>query len=140
MKVSEVIGRLDILRPNSVDDDVKREWLSDIELMLLNEVVLTHELPGWVAVHETYGKYVETDGQGPLFDESEDGELIIPAMYGRDLYHWYLVSRVDMLEGNAEKYENDAQMYNNACLTYKDWYNRTYMPIQQTGSFMRGGK
>lgn len=140
MKITELISRVDHLRPNQIEDGMKREWLSDLELLLINEVVLTHELPIWVAEHETYTKFLETQGRESLFDDYNDGELLIPAPYARDVYYWWLVSRIDLVEGNMEKYANDFQMYNNACLTYKDWYNRTYMPIQRTKSFMRGGE
>lgn len=139
MKITEIINRVDNLRPNQIDDSTKREWLSDLELILINEVVLTHELPRWAEEHETYQRFLETNGKGPLFDDYNDNELLIPAPYGRDVYYWWLVSEIDLIEGNTERYANDFQMYNNACLTYKDWYNRTYMPIQRVQSFMRGG-
>lgn len=140
MKITEIISKVDSLRPNQVNDDVKREWLSDVEIILINEVVLTHELPEWVAVSDTYIKFCETNGQKAIFDTCTDQELLIPAPYGRDIYYWWLVSQIDLVEGDSERYANDSQMYNNACLTYKDWYNRTYMPIQKVTSLMRGGK
>lgn len=139
MTVSEIIGKVDHLRPNQMEYDDKIEFLSDLELMLINEVILTHEIPEWVAEHETYQKYILTNGREPLHDKAEDGELLIPAPYGRDVYYWYLVSRMDVIEGDADRYENDFQMYNNALLTYKDWYNRTYMPLQPVKSFMKRG-
>ena len=139
MKITEIIGRVDNLRPNQIEDSIKREWLSNLELMLINEVVLTHEIPSWVAEHDVYKKYLETEGRKQLFDDSQDSEMIIPEPYGRDVYYWWLVSQIDLIEGNTERYATDYQMYNNACLTYKDWYNRTYMPVQKVQSFMRGG-
>lgn len=139
MKITELISRVDNLRPNQIDDGSKREWLSEVELLLINEVVLTHEVPEWVAKHDTYQRYVKTGGMDLLFDDYGDSELLIQSPYGTDVYYWWLVSKIDLVEGNTEKYANDFQMYNNACLTYKDWYNRTYMPIQQVQSFMRGG-
>ncbi len=138
MKLTELINKVDTLRANQIPDDVKRGWLSDIELMLIDETILTHELPQWVAENETYQKYAEKSIRGPIFDENTDVELIVPAPYD-DLYYWWLVSKIDLIEGNTERYENDFRLYNNACLTYKDWYNRTYMPARRTGSFMRGG-
>ena len=140
MKISEMIGKFDNLRPNHIEDGTKREWLSDLELLLINEVVLTHEVPVWIAEHETYLKYLETNGREKLFDDYSDGELLAPAPYATDVYFWWLASKTDLMEGNTDKYQNDMQLYNNALLTYKDWYNRTYMPVQQVRSFMRGGR
>lgn len=139
MKVTEIISLVDNMRPNQVEDSTKRMWLSDLELMLINEVVLTHQVPVWVAEHGVYKRFLETNGREELFDDGNDSELLIPVPYGRDVYYWWLVSKIDLVEGNTEKYENDSQTYNNACLTYKDWYNRTYMPVQKVQSFMRGG-
>lgn len=140
MKVSEMIGKFDNLRPNHIEDGTKREWLSDLETLLINEVVLTHEVPAWVAEHETYLKYQETKGREVLFDDHSDGELLLPLPYATDVYFWWMASKTDLMEGNTDKYQNDMQLYNNAVLTYKDWYNRTYMPVQQVRSFMRGGR
>lgn len=139
MRVSEMINKVDTLRLNQIDDDIKREWLSDLELLLINEVILTHEIPQWVAEHDTYHKYLKTSGRERLFDVYEDDELLIPAPYD-EVYYWWIVSKIDQIDGNTERYTNDAQMYNNACLTYKDWYNRNYMPRQQITSFMRGSR
>lgn len=140
MRVTEIISKVDTLRENGIDDTTKREWLSDLELLLINEVVLTHELPDWVAEHETYQKYKETSGRECLFDDYSDGILLVPAPYGNEIYYWWLVSKIDLIEGNTERYATDMQLYNNACLTYKDWYNRNYMPKQQITSFMRGSR
>ena len=136
MKLTEMISKIDAMRVNQVPDDVKRGWLSEVELLLINEVILTHEIPRWVAEHETYKKYLTSNGRELLFDDYEDNELLVPAPYD-GLYYWWIVSKIDMVEGNMERYRNDYQMYNNACLTYKDWYNRTYMPVQKTKSFVR---
>lgn len=140
MRITEMISEVDSLRPNHVDDTIKRKWLSEVESLLINEVVLTHEVPEWVRNSESYQKYCEINGRGNLFDDYSDSELLIPEPYGNDIYFWWLNSKIDLIERDTEKYSNDSQLYNNACLTYKDWYNRTYMPVQQTKSFMRGGR
>lgn len=139
MRLTELIGKVDAMRVNQVPDDVKRAWVSEVELLLINEVILTHELPEWVAQHELYERYLTSSGRELLFNDYEDSELIVPSPYD-DLYYWWLVAKIDMVEGNMDRYRNDYQSYNNACLTYKDWYNRTYMPIRKTKSFMRGNK
>lgn len=139
MRVSEMINKVDTLRLNQIEDAIKREWLSDLELLLINEVILTHEIPQWVAEHDTYCKYLKTNGRERLFDIYGNDELLIPAPYD-EVYYWWLVSKIDQIDGNTERYTNDAQAYNNACLTYKDWYNRNYMPRQQITSFMRGSR
>lgn len=140
MRVTEIISMVDAMRPNQVEDSVKRARLSDLELMLINEVVLTHEVPMWVTEHDVYKRFLATEGRQSLFNDYSDCELLIPVPYGRDVYYWWLISEIDLLEGNTERFANDQQLYNNACLTYKDWYNRTYMPVQRIQSFMRGGR
>lgn len=137
MTLTELISKVDSLRANQVPEDVKREWVSEVELLLINEVVLTHEIPQWVAEHEIYERYQQSNGRELLFDDYSDFELLVPVPYD-GLYYWWIVSNIDLIEGNTERYINDHKMYNDSCLTFKDWYNRTYMPVQKTKSFMRG--
>ncbi len=139
MKIAELMNKVDVFRPNQVRDGIKRGWLSEIEMLLINEVVLTHEVPERIRNHETYIKFMENGGVGNVYDEESTGELIAQAPYD-DLYFWWIMSKLDLMERNTEQYINDSQMYNNAYLTYKQWYNRNHMPVTQTKSFLRGSR
>lgn len=139
MKITELFDKVDTLRPNQVRDDIKRSWLSEVEMLLINEVVLTHEVPERIRNHETYIKFLENEGVGNVYDEKSTGELIAQAPYD-ELYYWWMMSKLDLVERNTEQYINDSQMYNNIYLTYKQWYNRNHMPLTETKSFLRGSR
>ena len=140
MKLIEVLNRIDSLKQNQLDDAVKRGWLSDMEEQIVNEVVETHEMPEKVLGNELVQRYLETGER--MYDEGTDPdtELIAPPPYD-DLYFWWLAAKVDLINLDNKQYKNDYQMYNNAYLTFQDYWNRTYMPVQKVGSFLsRVGK
>ena len=139
MKLIELINEIDSLRYNQVPDDIKRKWVSDVEGMIINEVVLTHEMPEWMKENGIIKKYLSAGGRGCVYDAETDGEqeLIVEAPYD-SLYYWWLASKIDLAEADTERYQNDHQMFNDAYLTYQDYYNRTHMPIQKVRGFMCG--
>lgn len=140
MRLIEILNRIDSLKQNQLEDAVKRSWLSDMEEQIVNEVVKTHEMPERVLGNELVQRYLETGER--MYDENTDPdtELIAPPPYD-DLYFWWLAAKVDLINLDNKQYKNDYQMYNNAYLTFQDYWNRTYMPIQKVCSFLsRAGK
>ena len=140
MKLIEVLNRIDSLKQNQLEDAVKRSWLSDMEEQIVNEVVKTHEMPEKVLGNELVQRYLETGERMYDEDTDPDTELIAPPPYD-DLYFWWLAAKVDLINLDNKQYKNDYQMYNNAYLTFQDYWNRTDMPVQKVGSFLsRAGK
>lgn len=60
--------------------------------------------------------------------------LLVPFPY-TDMYLFYLSAQIDL--GNAEiaKYNNNKQLFNNAYLTFSDYYTRTHMPLTACREF-----
>ena len=60
--------------------------------------------------------------------------LLVPFPY-TDMYLFYLSAPIDL--GNAEiaKYNNNKQLFNNAYLTFSDYYTRTHMPLTACREF-----
>ena len=139
MKLIEVIGSIDALKKNQIEDDTKRKWISDLESLIIREIILTHEMPEWVKDKEAINRYLETDGKEDVYGADTEGNAVLLAEPPYDdVYFWYLAAKIDLAEGDMERYQNDHQMYNNAYLTFQDYYNRTYMPVQKVYGFMRG--
>lgn len=139
MRLVEAIGNVDSLKKNQVPDDMKRKWLSDLEGLIIQEIILTHEIPDRLVENEAVNTYVKTEGTEDVYGAETDGEtlLLAPPPYD-DVYFWWLAAKIDMAAGDTKKYESDTQMYNNAYLTLQDFWNRTYMPLQKVCGFMRG--
>ena len=139
MRLVEAIGNVDSLKKNQIPDDIKRKWLSDLEGLIIQEIVLTHQIPERLAGNEAINAYVKTEGAEDVYGSETDGEtqLLAPPPYD-DVYFWWLAAKIDLATGDTKKYENDTQIYNNAYLTLQDFWNRTYMPVQKVCGFMRG--
>lgn len=121
MKAGEAIALVDKLKPNKFSAEEKYRWLTDIDGMIVRELIETHEdspLEGSFA-----GYSPETDAET---------ELLVPAPYDI-LYRWYLESQIDL--GNMEigKYNNTKSLFNSAYLTFTDYWNRTHMPKSKGG-------
>ena len=121
MTVNEAIMMVDKGKPNKLSEEEKYRWLSEIDGMIVRELIDTHEdspLSGHFAGYHS--------------PDDADTQLIAPFPYDQ-LYRWYLESQIDL--GNMEigKYNNARSLFNSAYLTFTDHYNRTHMSKQVSG-------
>ena len=122
MTVIEVIALVDRSRPNRFTAAEKFRWLSDIDGLICRELLDAHEDSPLIGPFSGYKEGVD-----------ENTVLIAPFPYDM-LYRWYLESQIDLHNMEITKYNNSRSLFNNAYLTYTDWYNRTHMP-KSTGGF-----
>lgn len=123
MTIQEAIDRVDMIKPNQFSFDQKLAWLSELDGKVFKELILTHE-------NAVDPDYIGYDAETPT-----DTQLLVPFPY-TDVYFFYLCSQIGL--GNAEiaKYNNDKQLFNNAYLTYSDYYTRTHMPLTTYREFV----
>ena len=157
MTIQDAISLADTMKPNPIDDEMKIRWLSELDGMIVKEMILTHEVP------EQYRSIVQTEptedtvhpwatypwpirrrrqeasvpvstfkGYGDETDRSTD--LLVKAPYS-DIYILYLASKIDLYLGELDSYANTSALYNNAYQTFADYYNRTYRPLKMTQQF-----
>ncbi len=107
MTIQECIDFADMVSPNGVATAVKRRWLWELEGQV--QVELLGVRPG--ALEEPPGV------------EGDDEELCVPYPYDR-MYWLYLVSMMEYMRGNAERYEPAAALFNAAYLAYGKWQKR----------------
>lgn len=122
MTVKEVITMVDRLKPNKFSEMDKLRWLSEIDGLIVRELIETHEGSPLEEEFEGYGK------------ADMNTDLIAPHPYD-SLYRWYLESQIDLGNMEINKYNNSKTMFNNAYLTYTDYYNRTHMPKKRVSGF-----
>jgi hypothetical protein len=123
MTVSEAIENVNKIKPNRFSEEEKIKWLSEIDGLIVRELVDTHEDP---PIKGDFSGYSES---------SMDVELLAPYPYDV-LYRFYLESQIDLGNMEINKYNNSRTLFNNAYLTYTDWYNRTHMPKQKVKGFI----
>ena len=102
---------------NSAPDEMKIRWLSELDGIIYNDVILTHE--------------VEANGFSEYTDTTQ--ELIAKAPYDV-LYVYWLMAQIDLKASELNKYNNSLALFNVALRDYKAWFNRNYMPKQKKQS------
>lgn len=116
MTIMEAITHFDSLTHNQISVPVKVVWLSSLDGLVHREILATHEGAG-PQVFSGYSAGTDTDTQ-----------LLIPHPYD-EIYRWYLEMKTWDTLGEMDKYNNAAQKYNMALLSYMDYINRTYKPV-----------
>ena len=124
MTIAQLIAVYDEDNPNQIPENKKERWLKEIEYTIVNDVIKTHELP--IGMEE-----YDFDAH---FDEwGTETELLVPEAY-QALYMRYLD-----LKFAIEKRENSktpGALYNNALLTYQQYYTRNNRPLSKPPVFV----
>lgn len=113
MTIAEVISKTDKLCPNQYDTETKLAWLSQLDGRIYDELWKSH----WDRERDSFENY-----------ESVSEELLVPFIYGDDLYVYYLCGKIAAQNGETAKYNQFIELYNTEYQTYCDYYNRTHMP------------
>ena len=124
MTMIEAIGRLDALRHNTFRQEEKIQWLSQVDGLVYQEVISTHE------GGTDFRPY---DAQTPL-----EQELLVPAPYD-ELYLHYLEAQMDYYQGEADRYNRAMGMFQSVLTAYINYYNRTHLPLGQRFRYFSGG-
>lgn len=130
--VAQIIEQYNAERPNQTDDAVKVTWLRKCEQMLINEIYVQHEhdledetrqelnVEGSTLIIESAGSF-----EDHISNFDMDTALLVPEPYD-DLYIYYLDQRIAFNANDKARYNTAVTMYNNALLTYQQYFNRTY--------------
>lgn len=112
MNIQQAIERANEMRAgNSASVEMKIRWLSEIDNIIYNDVILTHHTNV-----EPFKDY-----------EDESAELIAEKPYDK-LYVYWLMAQIDLACSEFKRYNASLSLFNEALKNYKAWYNRTHMP------------
>ena len=106
MTIAEAIASCDAQQPNAYSAAEKRRWLSELDGQLYDEVFLTHQDP------PSFTPYTQ---------------LLLPHPHDR-LYPLYLTMQLDRCNGEIARYNNNAQLFNDAYLTFQAHWTRSHTP------------
>ena len=123
MTIQYALDMADQMKPNMMQRKLKIAFLTEIEQMIHEEIIMKHE-------HE------EAQKEKPAYDEDTDPgtELLIRDPYSM-LYVYWLMSKIDLQNLEIDKYNNDRALFENAYENMSDWYTRTHMPLQARRHF-----
>lgn len=116
MKIIEAINMIDSLKHNTYSQSEKIYWLSKLDSMAKRLVIDTH----------VGGEFVLFTGYNADTDLNTD--MLIPEPFD-DAYLRWLEAQIDYANGEYKKYNNSIVMFNDIWDAYKNYYNRTCMPI-----------
>lgn len=116
MTLIEAINRVDALKPNAYSQEEKISWLSDLDGMILRDVIKKHEGGDGI----TFDGYTS---ETPL-----NTELIVKDPY-EEMYICWLESKIDYNNAEYARYNNSVTRYNDIYVEFSRDYNRNHMPI-----------
>lgn len=118
MTLSEVIAKVQELKPSEYDKVELTQWVNEVEFMAVDQVINRAEpKPG------------ETDTEYKAYDYELDAEreLLIPDQFS-DCYISYLFSKIDFNNAEIERYNLDAAQFEAEWQAYAAWYRRSHFP------------
>lgn len=118
MTIIEAINGIDALKPNTYGHDDKVRWLSQLDGLIKEKIIDTHE-GGDAVVFNGYNE-----------DTPDDTKLLVEAPFD-DIYILWLEAKIDFVNKEYARYNNSAMLYNNAYNEYWKHYNRTHLPISR---------
>ena len=117
MTVREILAEVDRKHPNNVDTYYKWGRITQMEKLLLDECLMTHQIS-----EDEQKKAQEIAALATL---EEDYEPLAQPPY-HDLYVHYVAAQIAAINADTDMYANESALYNNALLTYKNYFNRTH--------------
>ena len=122
MTIIEAISKLDALKHNTYTQEEKVAWLSRLDSKVKKLVIDTHE-GGESVSFKPYN--IDTDLETELLVQEPHDEI----------YLRWLEMQIDYANGEYNKYNNSAEMYNTAWQAFQNAYNRTHMPLGKSMKF-----
>lgn len=123
MTVYEAIEELNQRKPNTLKDEDKVAWLSEVDGHVHRSIFLTHE----------------GNPAGPRFrpysccDDMEK-QLLVKEPYA-DLYFHYMAAKIDLANREPEGYNENMILYNQGYHEFDDYWTRTHMPLHAATRF-----
>ena len=124
MTIQDVLETTDEMKPNMMSDRLKMKYLTELEQLIHDEIIMRHE-----HTTEQEEKPVYTE------DTPKTTVLAVPDPYGM-VYVYWLMSKIDMQNQEDGRYNVDRAHFENAYSTMSDWWTRNYMPAQVVREFM----
>lgn len=119
LTIGNIIAYVDGIKPNTRTPEEKKQWLNDIDAMIKEDIIDTHE----------DFERIEFNGYNEETNESQT--LIVPEHYGRDLYSFYLMMKIDYVNAEYAKYNTNAALFQSAYNGFSIYYHNHHMPLQK---------
>lgn len=115
MTILEATTMIDTLKPNNYTYQDKVRWLSELDGMIKNNIIDTHEGGSAVA----FDGYTEST--------ESDAPLLVGFPY-EDIYLKWLEAKIDYANAEYPRYNNSKNAFNAIYTDFENYYNRHHMP------------
>jgi hypothetical protein len=112
MQLGQLIATIDTMKPNHYDKDLKTDWVNEIEFKIINQIY--NRIKGNNKVYEPY-----------KYDEDVEKDLTLPQQFN-DVYLGYLAAKIDFMNAEYERYNNNVALFQAAFNDCAAWYKRSY--------------
>ena len=120
MKLQQAIDRVDEMRPNMQSRTLKLDWLSELDGLIWEELIVKH--------HLLPGEEIRLAARPEYDEDTDEGQkLLVPAPYD-NIYLYWLMAKIDEQTLETEKYNNDRAMFNASYESFSDYWTRNHMP------------
>ena len=111
MTIQDVLNEIDELKPNQYKSGTKIGWISKLDKKIHNDII----------------SRIGYDGPEPDYTRNTDTDtvLLAPDAYS-DLYVHYVISMMEMGDGEIERYANSSAMFNTLYDSFIGWYYATH--------------
>lgn len=116
MTILQALAEADRQSPNEINTEQKLRWLSTLDGQIQKELLEAYQ--GELAPFSGYNAGTEL----------RTTNLLVPFPFD-DLYLRYLVMRIDLEQGELERYNNDAAAFNRIWQSYAAHHGRTHDPL-----------
>lgn len=127
MTAAQIIDRYNDERKSTIPDDRKLKYLEEIERQIVEETVLTHELP----------EDLKDVDWGTYFDAWDmDAEMLVPPPWDQ-LYIHYLDMKAAWGQRETKNLNMATTLFNDAMISFNGWYNRNNRPLRKREPWFR---
>jgi len=119
MNITKAISQLDSLMPNVFNESLKRQWLSEVDaviVMLRKHYMLSDEEQ---AVVDEWAEYTDTT--------PSETELLVGIPF-TDIYLNYMAAKINYLQSDINRYNNAMALYQKTYESYANEFNRLHTP------------
>jgi hypothetical protein len=142
MTLSELVAKINQLKPSEYDKDDITGWVNAVEFMAVDQVInrSEHRLPpppkDPVVVNPGINNYVpdvapqllpDLEFKPYVYAEDAERELLIPDQF-KDAYIYFVSAKIDFQNMEIDRYNANSQAFENEFQEYAKWYRRTHKP------------
>ena len=121
MTIRQIIEAVDLAKPNDLEMALKVQWIAELDGKIAADVFLM----GYSELGQFQYTHPDSLEKQPLVSFPHD-----------DIYRLWLMAKIDLTNGEYNKYQNTMVAYNESYGVFVRWFARVWKPAQgQSGCF-----